>query len=99
MTNPSNTASWIIFAVAVVTVIVSVEFRQALTARDEEYMAGVTLDMSVWDADVTFVPPKRKPGPGRTTRCATSPRSTPATFHRRRKRTAARKPVDPITIS
>ena len=43
----------------------STEFRQALAAREEEYMAGVTLDMSVWDADVTFVLPKRKPGAGR----------------------------------
>ncbi len=43
----------------------STEFRQALDAREEQYMAGVTLDMSVWEADVTFVMPKRKPGPGR----------------------------------
>jgi SRSO17 transposase len=43
----------------------STEFRQALSARDEEYVAGVTLDMSVWDAGVTFELPKRKPGPGR----------------------------------
>ena len=41
------------------------EFRQALADRGEQYMAGVTLDMSVWDAHVKFVMPERKPGAGR----------------------------------
>jgi SRSO17 transposase len=41
------------------------EFRQALADLDEQYVAGVTLDMGVWDAQVKFVMPERKPGAGR----------------------------------
>lgn len=41
------------------------EFRRALADRGEQYVAGVTLDVSVWDAAVRFVTPERKPGAGR----------------------------------
>jgi SRSO17 transposase len=40
-------------------------FRQALAARGAHYVAGVTLDMSVWDADVTFEMPPHKLTRGR----------------------------------
>ncbi|APR75266.1 Mobile element protein [Minicystis rosea] len=43
----------------------STEFRQALATRGEQYVAGVTLDLSVWEADVTFVAPTRQSTRGR----------------------------------
>jgi SRSO17 transposase len=41
------------------------EFRQVLAEFGEHYVAGITLDMSVWSADVEFTMPQRKPGAGR----------------------------------
>lgn len=41
------------------------EFRDALTTMGEQYVGGVTLDISVWSEGTTFVAQERKPGAGR----------------------------------
>jgi SRSO17 transposase len=41
------------------------EFRDALTAMGEQYVGGVTFDISVWAEGTTFVALERKPGAGR----------------------------------
>lgn len=41
------------------------EFRAALAAMGEQYVGGVTLDISVWPEGTTFVAQERKAGAGR----------------------------------